>query len=134
MMSGIILIADYFVQVTVIQQSLLSGETDGIALLTQFNPHGVFIALEEVSFLLLSIAFAFLTPVFKSKNGVERALRTTFISGFLLALGSLFIITVQYGIQREYIFEVAIISIVWLELIVASVLLSRFFKRTEFSV
>lgn len=39
-MSAGILITNYFIQVSVIQPSLLRGETDGIALLTQYNPHG----------------------------------------------------------------------------------------------
>jgi hypothetical protein len=43
-----LLVGDYFIQISVIQPSLLKGETDGIALLTQYNPHGIFIALEEV--------------------------------------------------------------------------------------
>ncbi len=49
-MSALVLSADYFIQVSVIQPSLLSGETEGIALLTQFNPHGIFIVLEEMGF------------------------------------------------------------------------------------
>lgn len=39
-----VLFINYFVQVSVIQPSIISGESDGIALLTQYNPHGVFIA------------------------------------------------------------------------------------------
>ncbi|MCI0714215.1 MAG: hypothetical protein L0154_28930, partial [Chloroflexi bacterium] len=49
------LLVDYFVQVSVIPPSLENGETDGIALLTQFNSHGAFIALEEVGYLMMSL-------------------------------------------------------------------------------
>jgi hypothetical protein len=45
------LVGDYFIQISVKQPSLLKGETDGISLLTQYNPHGIFIVLEEVSYL-----------------------------------------------------------------------------------
>ena len=37
---------DYYIQIAVLQPSTLRGETDGVALLTQFNAHGVFIALD----------------------------------------------------------------------------------------
>ena len=55
-MATLILTADYFIQVSVIQPSLIRGETDGIALLSQFNPHGIFIVLEELGFLLMNIS------------------------------------------------------------------------------
>jgi hypothetical protein len=51
-----ILITNYFVQVSVIQPSIEKGETVGIALLTQYNPHGVFIALEEIGFIMMSFS------------------------------------------------------------------------------
>ncbi len=34
-----------------------------------------------------------------------------------------------YGINREYRFEVMIISITWIELIIVSILFSRYFKK-----
>jgi hypothetical protein len=45
---------DYSLQVSVIQPSLVLSETDGIALLSQFNAHGVFILLEEIAFIMMS--------------------------------------------------------------------------------
>ena len=48
LVSAIVLMTDYFIQVSVIQPSLVNGETEGIAVLTMYNPHGVFIALEEI--------------------------------------------------------------------------------------
>ena len=74
-MSALVLSADYFIQVSVIQPSLLSGETEGIALLTQFNPHGIFIVLEEMGFLLMSISFVALIPVFSGTNALEKAIK-----------------------------------------------------------
>ncbi len=35
----------------------MKGEKEGISLLTQFNPHGIFIALKEVGYLLMSLSF-----------------------------------------------------------------------------
>jgi hypothetical protein len=128
-MAAIILISDYFVQVSVIQPSLLSGETEGIALLTQYNPHGIFIALEEIGFLLITISFISVVPVFSQADTLNKAIRITFITSFALAVVSMVLVSAKYGIMREYIFEITIISIVWLELILSSILLARVFKK-----
>lgn len=127
-LSAGIIIPDYYMQVTVIQPSLLNGETDGIPLLTQFNPHGVFIALEEAGFILMCLSFICIIPVFNGR-GVLKAIRITFLAGFILAVFSFVVIALKYGIRREYIFEITIISIVWFELIISSVLLSILFSR-----
>ncbi|NOY36301.1 MAG: hypothetical protein GXO83_01850 [Chlorobi bacterium] len=127
--SATILIIDYFLQISVIQPALLNGETDGIAILTQANPHGIFIALEEIGYLMMSVAFLFIALVFSKTNRLERAIRRIFIISFVLTIGSLIIITVLYGIHREYIFECAVITINWIVLIVTGILLSRVFKR-----
>ena len=129
LIASTILIVDYFVQVSVIQPSLLKGETDGIAILSQYNPHGLFIALEEIGYLLMSLSFVCVAPVFPPADRVQRGLRFTLSVGFPAAIVGLTLITIKYGIMREYIFEVMIISIVWLELIVASLLLARMFRR-----
>jgi hypothetical protein len=124
-----ILIPNYFIQVSVVQPSLVNGETEGIALITQFNPHGIFIALEEAGFLLMNFAIFSIMPVFTAKGGLFRAIRITCFIGFLAALFSLIFVFARFGIRREYIFEIMIISIVWLELIISSVLLCFVFKR-----
>lgn len=66
--SATILLIDYFVQISVIQPSLLQGETEGIAILTQYNPHGIFIALEEIGYLMMSLSFLCVAPVFRIIN------------------------------------------------------------------
>jgi hypothetical protein len=37
----------------------MKGETDGIALITQYNEHGLFIAMEELGYITMSIALVF---------------------------------------------------------------------------
>ncbi len=49
----------YFVQVLVVQPSLAHREFEGVALLTQYNPHGLFIAIEGLGYLMLAAAFFF---------------------------------------------------------------------------
>ena len=128
LISSTILIVDYFIQITVIQPSLIKGETDGIVLLTQYNPHGIFIALENAAYLVLSFAFLLLAFVFTGTIAIEKALRWLFISGFVLATGLFITLTSVYGNNLEYRFEVAVLTIDWTVLIVAGILLARIFS------
>lgn len=120
-----IFVADFFVQLSVVQPSLINGEFDGISLLTQFNSHGVFITLEEVGYILMSLSFLFMAPVF------TKWIRWIFVSAFVLTIAALIFVSAKYGLNREYIFEVAAISINWLALIISGVLLSLFFKGSK---
>jgi hypothetical protein len=58
-MAATILTAVYFIQLRYVQPAVLRGELDGLAPWTQYNPHGVFIALEEAGYVLLGAAFLF---------------------------------------------------------------------------
>ncbi|MCF7805925.1 MAG: hypothetical protein K9N46_15760 [Candidatus Marinimicrobia bacterium] len=127
MASGI-LFTNYFVQVSVIQPSLLAGETDGIALLTQYNPHGLFIALEEVGYIAMAVALFATAPVFAG-NRVANAVRWIFVANFAIVVIAFILISAIHGIHREYIFEVAVISVNFLTLIIGGVLVSRLYKR-----
>lgn len=129
-MSALILLGNYFIQLSVVQPSLLNGEFYGIALITQYNPHGIFIALEELGFILMSIAFLFMAPVF-TKGKLEKAIRSIFIGSFVLTVITFILISIFYGMHREYRFEVAVMSINWLTLIVSSILIGIMFRRSE---
>jgi hypothetical protein len=129
LMATMVLVGDYFVQFSVVPISLMSGETEGITLLTQYNAHGVFIVLEELGYLLMSLSFLFMAPVFVNKNRLESAIRWVFFISFLLTVVALTLISITYGLDRQDRFEVAVISIDWLVLIINGVLLSLVFKR-----
>ena len=120
---------DYFIQVSVIQPSLVLGETDGIALLSQFNAHGVFIVLEEIAFIMMSLSMLFMAPVFAGQTKTEKAVRWIFVGNFLLTAVSFALFIVSYGIFREYRFEVAAFSINWLALVVSGILLGVIFRK-----
>ncbi|HEY1015543.1 MAG TPA: hypothetical protein VGE07_22735 [Herpetosiphonaceae bacterium] len=128
-MAAAVLATDYGIQLMVIQPSLRAGELAGLGLLSQYNPHGVFIALESVGYLLLSVAFGFAAPVFAGGAGLERALRWVFAAGCALALIGMIGFSLGYGQAVEYRFEVYVISIDWLALIGAGALLSAIFRR-----
>lgn len=127
--SALILSADYFVQLSFIQPSLIAGETGGIAALSQYNPHGIFIILEELGFITMNIALFCLYPVFRGANKPAKGLRATVLAGFLLMIISFLIVLLAFGLNREYRFEVIIISITWIELIVGGFLLASYFRR-----
>ena len=127
--SATLLITNYFIQISVIQPSLVNGETDGISILTQYNPHGLFIVLEEIGYLIMSLAFFCVSPVFSKPTKLESSIRWIFISSLVLTLVSFITITSKYGINREYRFEVFVIMIDWIVLIVSGILLSIVYKR-----
>ncbi|MDD3654885.1 MAG: hypothetical protein PHO01_12045 [Desulfotomaculaceae bacterium] len=95
----------------------------------QYNPHGIFIALEEIGYLMMSVAFLCTAPVFAGTNRLESAIRRIFLTGFILTIIALVIYSFSYGIHREYRFEVAVITVNWIVLIVSGLLLSILFKR-----
>jgi hypothetical protein len=117
---------DYFIQLAVVQPSILSGETSGLFLFTMYNPHGIFLAIESIGYLMLSVSLLFAASVF-AKGRVERTLRGVFVTSFVLAIGSLaFFSLIGYDIIA---FEVTILTINWIVLIVSGALLSIIFKR-----
>lgn len=126
--AGIIFI-DYFIQVTVIQPSLIKGEFESIAILSQYNPHGIFIALEEAGYLIMSISILFLAPVFVSFGRIGKKMRLIAALGFILTIVSLIAISAIYGIEREYIFEITVIAIDYLVLTLLGILSAVFFRN-----
>jgi len=121
-----VITTDYFIQWTVVQPSLLSGETEGLSLFTQYDPHGIFIALEGLGYLMMSVALLFAAAVFTGGR-LERAVRWLFVMSFILAIGSFAGLSLlRYDIVT---FEVTIIMINCTVLIVSGALLSILFKR-----
>ncbi|MCF8360152.1 MAG: hypothetical protein K9H26_15465 [Prolixibacteraceae bacterium] len=128
---ALLLVVNYFMQVSIIQPSLLNGETDGIALLTQFNPHGLFIVLEEAGFSLIALGFLFTGFGFSNSGKFERAIKTIFIGAFVLGAVSFFVISFFYSIFRGYYYECAIITIVWLVFIINGILLALYYRYKQ---
>jgi hypothetical protein len=124
-----VLLGDYFLQFSVVPISVMKGQTEGIALLTQYNGHGIFIVLEELGFTMMSIAFIFLSPIFSMKNRLEQAIRWILIMPFVVNVFAFVVYSIQFGLDRDYRYEVAAISINWLVTILAGVLIGVFFKR-----
>ena len=124
-----VLLIDYFIQFTVMPLSLEKGQLEGWALFTQYNPNGIFLALEELGFLLMSVTFLAIAPVFVGATKLDRAVRWVLVAGFVATVAALGIVTAFVGLDRQDTFEIAVISIVWLTLVIAGPLISLMFRR-----
>jgi hypothetical protein len=120
---------DYFVQLRTVQPSLLRGEFDGLAIISQYNPHSVFIALEELGFLVMGLSFAFLALALGSSR-VERATRWVYLVSCALMVVAFIGMSWYFGFGLEYRFEVTAISIGWLTLMISGSLLAFVFRRS----
>lgn len=129
-----VLLIDFYVQFAVVPVSALKGESDGIALLTQYNGNGIFIAMEELGYILMSIAFLFQGLSFINNKGLERTIKWLLSAPIILMFISFIFYSIQYGIERSYRFEVAAVTIDWLALIVIGIFMSVYFKKKLNSV
>jgi uncharacterized membrane protein YgdD (TMEM256/DUF423 family) len=125
---------NYFIQLAVVQPSLLKGELDSLTLWSQYNPHGIFIALEDLGYFMMGIAFLFVAVAFVRRDKLERAIRWTLITGSILTVGGLILLALIHGSNLEYRYEVLSIVVDWITLIVSGALLGVFFKRAGRSV
>jgi hypothetical protein len=124
------LVVDYGVQLTVLQPALLAGETEGLSPLSQYNPHGVFIALENVGYASVNLGFLFLgTAIPSTVSRLARAARWAFIAGGSLTTAALIGYAAGYRAKLDYRFEVVSLGLTWLVLIIAGVMLSILFRR-----
>ena len=126
----VVITIDYFVQLQTIQPGLLRGEGADLVALTQYNPHGVFIALENLGFLVMGFSFLFL-GLSLGRERLERATRWVLVVSFALALLAFVGMSLYFGLDLEYRFEVAAITIDWSTLIAAGVLLALVFRRSD---
>jgi hypothetical protein len=123
---AVVIGADYFVQFTVVIPSLQGGETIGLSLFTQYNPHGLFIAGEALGYLMMSTALLLAAPAFAGGR-LERTIRWLFVVGFVLAIAAF----VGFWLVGHDLvaFEITVISINWVVLFTSGVLLSVVFRR-----
>ncbi len=123
-----VIAVDYFIQLQTVQPALRNGEGAGLAALTQYNPHGVYVTLENLGFLVMSIALAFLAPAL-GRSRPERVTRWLYLVCAGLAVLAFVGMSAFYGFALEYRLEVALISLTWLTLVVSGGLLAVAFRR-----
>lgn len=121
------LLINYFVQVNVVPISLMNQEHEGIALITQYNPHGIFIALEELGYIMMTISFGFLIPVFRGKY--TNIIAIIYLFAVITAIVSFIFISFQYGLDKLDRYEVIIISITWTVILINGILTGNKFRK-----
>jgi hypothetical protein len=126
-MAAAIIGIDYFIQFQVAEPSLVHGETAGLALFSMYNPHGVYIALEDLGFLTLCVAFLFVGLGVPRITRLAGAIRWTLVVAALLGFATFAAMAWHFGLDLEYRFEVAIITITWITLLASGVMLAFFF-------
>jgi hypothetical protein len=122
-----IIAVDYFIQLRTVQPALLNGEFDGLAIMSQYNPHGVYIALEELGFLAMGLSFAFLALAIGGSR-LERVTRWVYLASSALIVAAFVGMSWYFGFGLEYRFEVAAIFLGWLTLMISGVLLAFVFR------
>lgn len=114
------LLINYYVQVNVVPISLMNQEYEGIALITQYNPHGLFIALEELGYIMMVISFGFLVPVFRGEY--TKTIAVIYLLAVIIAIVSFIFISIQYALDKLDRYEVIIISTTWLVLVINGII------------
>jgi hypothetical protein len=125
-----VIAVDYFIQLQVVQPGLLAGEGAGLAALSQYNPHGVFIALENLGFLITGLAFPCVALAL-GESRRERVTRWILLAAGGVAVAMFMALWAAYGLDLDYRFEVGVIAVDWLGLIAAGTLLVPVFKRAR---
>lgn len=113
----------YFVQIYTIQPALLNREAADVVALSQYNPHGLFIALENLGYLAMALSFGAFAPTL-GRTRPRTAARWVFAAAAVLAPLALVLMTRAFGMGLEYRFEVAAIMIDYLTLAVGGALIA----------
>jgi hypothetical protein len=124
-----LLAGDYAVHYMVVMPSLAKGEGELVTILSIYNPHGVFIALENAGYFVMGLAFLATAGAVVGSGGLERAIRWVFLVAGVLAVGGLVVFAVIFGTDLDVRYEVAAISVDYLALIVGGSLLAVLFRR-----
>jgi len=126
-----VIAADYFVQLQTVQPALLRAEEAvSVVTLSQYNPHGVFIALENLGYLAMGVSFGFLGLALGASR-LERATRWVLFVGSALTVLAFVGMSAYFGLGLEYRFEVIAIMFNWLTLVVAGTMLALVFRRSQ---
>lgn len=125
--AAVLIALDYFMQLALVQPGLERHEF--VSMFTQYNPHGVFIAIEDVGYLAMAAAFFLIALAIPQEDKVTRLLRWTMGIAALLAALSFAGTMLRFGPEMALPFELAIITIDWIALLIAGILFVSFFRR-----
>lgn len=123
----------YGLQLTVAQPKLARGETDGLSLLTQYNPDGLFIGLENVGYTGMALAFLLMGLAIEPSGRSDRVLRWILVTGGVATVVALVVFSVAFGTDLSYRYEVTAIALTWLTLALVAATLARQHLRPALS-
>jgi hypothetical protein len=120
---------DYYLQFAIVPVSLKAGETNGLPLLIQYNPHGIFIALEELGYWTMSVSFVLMATAVAGTGRLTAAVRWIFRLPIVVAVIAIAAYSLAYGLERQDRFEIFILSACWFALIADGILLGISYRR-----
>jgi hypothetical protein len=123
-LSAGILISDYAVHLMAVMPSVARGEGSAVALFSMYNPHGLFIALENAGYFLIGLAFLGISGAIGAEGRVSRAVRWTFAGAGGLLVGALPLFGIVFGGDLDVRYEVFAISVAYLGLILGGTMLA----------
>ena len=114
----------YYIQLTVVQQGLLSNETAGLWLFATPNPHSFFWTFAALGYGFMGVALLFTAPIFKEKS--ERNIKLLFTANGVIGIS--FLIGNAIGIFMINILA----SFIWGVLFpIAAILVAETFKKAQ---
>lgn len=121
--------SNYVIQLAVVQPSLLAGESRDLGLFTMYNPHGVFIALEDLGYLMMGAALLCcgLSMVVRSRLGC--AARWTLVVAGTAVLVAALVLALVFGMDVADRFEVVAIGVDWTALVISGTLIGLLSRR-----
>jgi hypothetical protein len=110
-----ILSIHYYIQLTVVQQGLLSNQTTGLWLFATPNPHSLFWTFAALGYGFMGIALLFTAPIFKEKS--ERNIKLLFtangVIGISFLIGNavgLFMVNIMASFLWGVLFLIAVVT------------------------
>lgn len=118
-----VLVVDYGIQLTVVQPALVANQTDGLSLWSQYNPHGLFIGLENIGYAVLAAAMLSLGIALRRAR-LPLTVRRVFTVSGTLSLTALVALAANYRADLDVRYEVTGLLITWLALATAGTVLA----------
>ena len=129
-LSAGILVSDYAVHLMAVMPSVARGEGSAVALFSMYNPHGLFIALENAGYFVMGLAFLGIAGAVSGERRLGRAIRWTFLCAGALLVGGLPLFGIVFGGDLDVRYEVFAISVAYLGLILGGTMLAAMgFRR-----
>jgi len=123
-LSAGILVADYGVHLMAVMPSVARGEGSAVALFSMYNPHGIFIALENAGYFLMGLAFLGIGGATGRERRLARAIRWTFLAAGALLVAALPLFGMVFGGDLDVRYEVFAISVAYLGLILGGTMIA----------